>query len=58
MNKIIKVIKYTIVKNFVRVLISTIGFIKKISDDTTKKRIDVMVNNALINNLVSLNKIH
>ncbi|NYC94161.1 hypothetical protein DFN09_002148 [Clostridium acetobutylicum] len=38
MNKIIKVIKYTIVKNFVRVLISTIGFIKKISDDTTKKK--------------------
>lgn len=50
MNKIVKVIKYTIVKTFVKVLINIIGFIRKISNDTTKKRIDVMVNNVLINN--------
>ncbi|NRY56454.1 hypothetical protein DE169_001633 [Clostridium acetobutylicum] len=39
MNKIIKVIKYTIVKNFVRVLISTIGFIKKFLMTQQKKEL-------------------
>lgn len=50
MNKLVKEIKYTIVKVFVKVLINIIGFIRINSNDTTKKRIDVMVNNVLINN--------
>lgn len=50
MNRIINEIQYRIIKEFIKILISIIGFMRRHSDDIAKRKIDTIVNDVFIKN--------